>query len=174
MAQIKYLSEDGVLYLLKDIYGRFKEKADTNHTHPEASAETAGFLSAKDKEKLDGIAAGATATEIADTIDAQSTNTTAAGAKAVFDYVKAALAGFSGISAQIVSTLPEAGEKNIIYLVPKTAAEEQNTYDEYMWIGEKWELIGSTGVDLTGYLRESDVVALSNAEIAALITSAGG
>ncbi len=174
MATIKYLSEDGVLFLLKDLYARFKQKADADHTHPDATAETAGFLSAEDKKKLDGIQQGATATEITETISESSLNTTAAGARAVYEYVRDAVAGISGIDVRIEESLPESGEKGIIYLIPKEDKESSDLYDEYMRINDKWELIGSTGVDLTGYLKETDVVALTNEEISKLITSAGG
>lgn len=39
------------------------DKADKNHTHKEATSSAAGFLSAADKKKLDGMAAGATAND---------------------------------------------------------------------------------------------------------------
>lgn len=174
MEEIKYLSKDGVLFLLKDLYPRFARKADVSHVHDNATAEAAGFMSVSDKAKLDGISEGATATEIATVINDASTDLTAASARAVYNYVKNALTGISSMSAQIVQQLPETGKTNIIYLVPKSASESNNTYDEYMWINNKWELIGTTGIDLSGYLRAEDLVALTNAEITTLITAAGG
>lgn len=41
-----------------------KNKSDVGHTHDEATTSVAGFMSASDKTKLDGIATGATATTI--------------------------------------------------------------------------------------------------------------
>ena len=38
-------------------------KADKNHTHTTATRSASGFLAAEDKEKLDGVAAGATAND---------------------------------------------------------------------------------------------------------------
>lgn len=50
-----------------------------------------------------------------------------------------------------VSELPETGEDNIIYLVPSAKAEEENLYDEYLWLDGKWEPIGTTRIDLSNY-----------------------
>ena len=69
---------------------------------------------------------------------------------------------------QIVSELPRTGKKGIIYLIPKTKAE-QNIYDEYIWIDTGYELIGTTAVDLTGYLKENDLVAITNEEIDGIV-----
>ena len=57
----------------------------------------------------------------------------------------------AGINLTIVETLPtENIDTNTIYLVLKTEAYLNDYYDEYMYINERWELIGNTRVDLTG------------------------
>ena len=94
---------------------------------------------------------------ITEAISSTSTNSTVAGAKAVYDYVTSAIAGITKLTAQIVTTLPTTGESNILYLVPKSTAATDNAYDEYMWISNKWEMIGSTSVDLSGYLKTTDI-----------------
>lgn len=43
----------------KAVYTALSGKSDASHTHSAATASAAGFLSASDKSKLDGIAAGA-------------------------------------------------------------------------------------------------------------------
>ena len=40
-----------------------------------------------------------------------------------------------------------------IYLVPKTSMQENNICDEYIYINDKWEIIGNTEIDLTNYLQ---------------------
>lgn len=62
----------------------------------------------------------------------------------------------AGINLTIVETLPtENIDTNTIYLVLKTEAYLNDYYDEYMYINERWELIGNTRVDLTNvYTRE--------------------
>lgn len=58
----------------------------------------------------------------------------------------------SNLSYQVVDELPESGEEAIIYLVPMDDGEEPNIYEEYMWINDEWELIGTTAADLTNYV----------------------
>lgn len=40
-----------------------------------------------------------------------------------------------------------------------------DVYDEYIWVNNKWELIGTTSVDLSGYLKASELVELTTTEI---------
>lgn len=58
----------------------------------------------------------------------------------------------------IVEELPATGVSNKIYLVPKLDPSTYDEYDEYMWINNEWELIGSikAEVDLSAYLKISD------------------
>ena len=57
------------------------------------------------------------------------------------------------ISIEVVDTLPTTGEDNKIYLVPKEGSTG-DIYNEYIWVNNAWELIGTTQVDLTGYATE--------------------
>lgn len=67
-------------------------------------------------------------------------------------------------SFQIVDSLPSTGTSNHIYLVPISGAKESdNYYEEYCYINNKWELIGTTQVDLTPYAKKTDIpTALKN------------
>lgn len=56
----------------------------------------------------------------------------------------------------VVDTRPESGDSTIIYLVPSEKSKDQNIRDEYIWVNGKWELIGSTAVDLTEYQKKTD------------------
>lgn len=107
-------------------------------------------------------------------INAESTNAHAAGSKAVYDFVTAAIADVSTFHAEIVDALPSTGASNILYLVAKTGSESGNVYDEYLYIGGAWELIGSTGIDLSGYVKSSEMHALTNSEITAIIEQVWG
>lgn len=78
-----------------------------------------------------------------------------------------ALKNIQGISYSIVETLPVTGEAGVIYLISNNGANP-NSYDEYIWITDKFEKIGTTEVDLTGYVKESDLVEITNEEIDAL------
>lgn len=56
---------------------------------------------------------------------------------------------------EIVNVLPPIGESNVIYLILRSDPETSNIYDEYIYINNAYEKIGSTDVDLTGYATES-------------------
>lgn len=44
-----------------------------------------------------------------------------------------------------VAQLPASGEPYIMYLVPQTDGETLNYCNEYLWIDNAWELVGTTG-----------------------------
>ena len=73
-----------------------------------------------------------------------------------------ALSGITGMDFQIVSELPATGVKGTIYLLSNNGSKP-NIYDEYIYANNNWEKIGTTDVDLSGYLKDSD--AISNTEI---------
>lgn len=58
--------------------------------------------------------------------------------------------GGKGAKIEVVTELPEIGEANVIYLVPKETEDENNVFDEYLYINNEWELIGSTDIDISG------------------------
>ena len=68
-----------------------------------------------------------------------------------------------------VTTLPTASiDANAIYMVPKTGSTGDK-YNEYMYIDSAWELMGSSETDLSGYLKSSDMVEITTAEIDAML-----
>lgn len=60
----------------------------------------------------------------------------------------------TGLSFEVVEELPETGSDGVIYLVPNG----EDSYTEYLWISdeERFELIGTTDVDLTNYYTKSE------------------
>lgn len=79
-----------------------------------------------------------------------------------------ALADITGIDFQVVNSLPATGTKGVIYLLSNSGTG-QNVYDEYIWLdGDPtghYEMIGTTAVDLSGYVQANEMHALTNAEI---------
>lgn len=47
-------------------------------------------------------------------------------------------------------------EPNTIYMVKSSLPQEDNVYDEYMFINEAWEQIGSTALDLSRYYTKEE------------------
>lgn len=64
--------------------------------------------------------------------------------------INAAIAGISGISFEIVQTLPATGDSGTIYLVPAGQSATGDIYVEWIYINNAWEKLGTTAVDLTG------------------------
>lgn len=86
--------------------------------------------------------------------------------------VAKALAG-AGIKIKILDNLPESGEEMVLYFIKSEKEEETNIYEEYMWVNNKWELIGTTKIDLSDYWSKSDLVALTTEEIDAILAEDG-
>lgn len=84
-------------------------------------------------------------------VAAGKSNTDAVNYKQLMD----AIATLQSISFEIVQQLPTSGEQNIIYLLPKSSSSANNVYDEYVWINNSWELIGTTAIDLSNYYTKT-------------------
>ena len=120
------------------------------------------FLLQQLKAKMDAMSV-----TIDSTVTSDGTN--AVSGKAVYDYVTAAIADITGFHAEIVTELPAVGQTNILYLVAKSAAASGDGYDEYLYINGAWERVGSTDIDLSGYVQASEMHAITNTEITAIV-----
>ena len=120
------------------------------------------FLLQQLKAKMDAMAVTIDSTVTADGANAVS-------GKAVYDYVTAAIADITGFHAEIVTELPTVGQTNILYLVAKSAAASGDGYDEYLYINGAWERVGSTDIDLSGYVQASEMHAITNTEITEIV-----
>lgn len=162
--------------------------ADTYATKAAATTDAAGLMSAADKTKLDGIAAGAQA----NVIEGVAVQTTAGGGfidasivekKVQLDLsnyaTKQDLAAIPKFGIEVVDELPtEEISDTTIYLVPQegSAASGQDIYDEYIYIpgeGEgqgKWELIGNTDIDLSNYSTTEQMNSAISSAVSAATT----
>lgn len=77
-----------------------------------------------------------------------------------------AISNSQHMTKEIVDELPAVGESFVMYLVP-SGGSTPNIYEEWLWINDEWEKIGDTAteVDLSGYMKKTDMVAITNAEI---------
>lgn len=170
-------------------------------TYSDASQSAHGLMTAEDKKKLDGIAAGATKVTVDSSLSSTSTNpvqnkvvqaeflkkaplaspiftgtpkvptaeagtntTQAASTAFVIAAITAAMSGITGIDFQVVEKLPTTGTKGVFYLIANSGSG-QNVYDEYIWVNGKFEKLGIREFDLSGYMKTSDMVAITTAEI---------
>lgn len=57
-----------------------------------------------------------------------------------------------GARFEVQQTRPDTGEEGVIYLIPITSStEEENEYEEWIWVKGEWERLGTTGVNLSNY-----------------------
>lgn len=82
----------------------------------------------------------------------------------VNEAIAAIVVASSGIKFELVDELPETGEENIIYLVPN-GQSGSNIKDEYMWVNNNWEVMGSTSIDLSNYWSRDDLNIMTAEEL---------
>lgn len=57
---------------------------------------------------------------------------------------------------EIVDALPLTGKDNVLYLVAKKGTDK-DIYNEYIWTGTDYELLGTTATDLSDYYKKPEV-----------------
>lgn len=98
--------------------------------------------------------------------------------------ITAELGDISGVDFVVVAAneeLPETGVKGKFYL-KATGATGGNKYDEYVWVNHGtaeepdygYEKLGTMDVDLTGYIKESDIQFATKADIDAIFSTNSG
>lgn len=78
--------------------------------------------------------------------------------------IKALIEAVKTIDMEIVPAKPDEPKSNIIYLIPNGKAGD-NIYDEYVYVNDKWELIGSTDIDLSNYYNKAEIDAKINIDL---------
>ena len=71
------------------------------------------------------------------------------------DEVTALIAAVKTYTVSVVSELPATGAEKVIYLVVKEDGSDNDAHNEYLWVNGKFEFIGTTAIDLTGYATEA-------------------
>lgn len=74
-------------------------------------------------------------------------------ASQVSEAINTAISGITGISFEIVQALPATGDPGTIYLMLSSSGATGDIYDEYIYINNAWEKIGTTAVDLSTYTQ---------------------
>jgi len=68
-----------------------------------------------------------------------------------------AIEAINQFNIKILDSLPTTGEAGTLYFIKKTDPEQGDIYEEYMWINNAWEKVGSTKIDLSDYVKKSDL-----------------
>lgn len=174
-----------------------------------------------EKEKLNGIAAGANKTVVDSELNAESTNpvqnavvaqlnvalsneiqtglngkasvnspaftgvptapTATQGTNtsqiATTEFVQNAIANIGTEEFElikIVQVLPETGEPNKIYLVPISEESESNKFNEFLWVNNAWEYVGTQSLNLEGYVKATDMEEITFDDIEQMFTESSG
>lgn len=148
-----------------------------------------------EKDKLAGIASGAQVNTIT-TVKVNGTALTPDASKAVnvttptktsqltndsgyqtasqvSSAISTAVGKITQISYSKVSSLPSTGATGVIYLVAHKHGT-QDIYDEYIWMADSrtFEKIGNTDIDLSGYVKTTDLTAITTDELNAMWSAA--
>lgn len=175
--------ENGKGLSANDYTDEEKQKLSTLKTYNVATTEEAGLLSSANLTKLNAIDDGAEKNVITK-IKRNGTLINVSNKEVDISVptkyselvndknlvteteVKTLISEARHMKKEIVSTKPSTGEENVIYLVgPKGSGN--NIYEEWLFVSGQWEKIGDTDtkVDLTGYLKSSEIQAITNTEI---------
>lgn len=87
--------------------------------------------------------------------------------------INSAVGNVTSIKYQKVTSLPATGSNGVIYLVAHSHGT-QDIYDEYIWIADTktFEKIGNTDIDLSGYVKATDLAAITTDELNAMWSAA--
>ncbi|HIE2800069.1 TPA: hypothetical protein ACXLHF_004013 [Klebsiella pneumoniae] len=76
----------------------------------------------------------------------------------VADIVALQLAIAGALHREIVESLPTTDiDPNTIYMILSGTSATENVYNEFMYVNNAWELIGTSATDLTNYYTKGDV-----------------
>ena len=114
-----------------------------------------------------------TGTPTVPTPASDSSNLQIANTKFVINLITEAISKITQFKTQVLNELPENGTEGIIYFIPNDETEEINIYDEFIWVNSKFERIGSTKIDLTGYYKEINTIGTGNAVTKVIETENG-
>lgn len=175
--------ESGKSLSTNDYTNEDKQKLSTLKTYNVATSEEAGLLSSANLNKINSIDDGAEKNvitkikrngtlvnisnkEVDITVPTKYSELVNDKDLVSSSQVKTLISEARHMKKEIVSTKPSTGEENVIYLVgPKGSGN--NIYEEWLYINGQWEKIGDTDtkVDLSGYLKTSDIKAITTEEI---------
>lgn len=187
---MKYLDENGLLYVIQkiktwlngkvdkvegkglstnDFTNELKIKYDTTATKVDEITESGGAPNIIEIIKVNGSALNPDSNKAVDITVPTNNNQLENGAgyqteSEVTTAITNALKDVQGIKYQIEENLPSTGEAGTIYLISNSGTGT-NIYDEYIWVNNKFEKIGTTAVDLTNYIQNTDLVAITNEEV---------
>lgn len=159
MAEMKVMTLDAFQYFVQQkldpiVDGKVDKvtgKGLSTNDFTNAYKETVDTL----KQTVDGLTATGGQANVIETVKVNGTALTPDASKAVnIDLsgyaTKSDVSAIPKFAVSVVDVLPtENISGTTIYLVPNSGSGT-NVHDEYIYVGEAWELLGTTQVDITG------------------------
>lgn len=154
---MKLLTLDGLTYYISKI----KAWIDDNFVAKvEGKGLSTNDYTTTEKNKLSGIATGAQVNKI-ESVKVNGTALSISSKAVNIDLsnyaTKGDVSAIPKFAVTVVTSLPTSNiSTSTIYLMAN-AGEDNNSYDEYIYVNSAWEKIGTTKVDLSGYYTSSQV-----------------
>lgn len=145
------------------------ESVKVNGTKVEPSSKAVDITVPTKVSQLTNDSGFQNATQVNATITGKGYQTQAQ----VQSLINSAVGNVTSIKYQKVDSLPTAGENGVIYLISHSHGT-QDIYDEYIWISDTktFEKIGNTDIDLSAYVKRSELVAITTDELNAMWSAA--
>ena len=166
------IGDENTIYF-NEVDGNIEEWIWYNNDYVIVGSSTTELDNYYTKAEVDGLIAGVEGkipTSLSQLSNAETGFITNAVDNLINYYTKTEVNDLIGqvttISFEVVDVLPQTGEANKIYLIPSTEGQPQNGYDEYIYVNESWEKIGSTDIDLSQYATKEYV----NQQISTAVT----
>lgn len=85
--------------------------------------------------------------------------------------IEEALGNIIGVKFEVVTELPETGADGTIYLIASEGSEG-NLYNEYIWVGAAFEMLGTTEAKFSQYWAKDELEVMTSEEITAVLNAA--
>lgn len=170
--EYKRMDTDATLFLVNYLLAKLKTSplaANDNTTYTiEKSADSKSFI-LKDGD-------GTTVTTISGLLTDEERTKLASDfvtTSAMESAISSAISSANHLTFEKVTNLPAiaSAKSNTIYLVANSGSGN-NVYDEYYLQDGKFEIIGSTAVDMSGYVQASEMKTITNTEITNIVDEA--
>lgn len=141
------------------------ESVKVNGTKVEPSSKAVDIAVPTKTSQLTNDSGFQNATQVNSTITGKGYQTESQ----VQSLINSAVGNIASIKYEKVSSLPAAGSNSVIYLIAHSHGT-QDIYDEYIWLAESktFEKIGNTDIDLSGYVKSSELTAISTSDLSAM------
>lgn len=162
VAKELYLDDTGTQYIIQIIRTKYATKAELEAARTELRNLIESVRSSLD-HKIDE-----TRTDLTTLINNVNTN------------LSTAISNINSFDYSVVSSLPITGKKGTLYLVPTSSSNASNQYDEYIYVNNRFEFIGTTAfdpgtIDMSAYVpkRIAGSDGVSYAQYGTLMNSLG-